>query len=79
MIRLYYSNHLENLMEPLCSHLEKGDPFAPRRVIVPNHNLEIWLNLQIAMRKGIAANLVFDRLEPALARIAGPEGAKPII
>ena len=69
MLQVFYSNHLENLVDALVEVIgnEKSrthqSAFEPVRVVVPNWNLETFLKLQIAQRTGLAAALEFERLE----------------
>lgn len=68
MIRLWYSNHLEELVEALVDNVralqEAGatDPFTPTTVIVPNRNIATYLKFSIAQRTGILANWRFEYL-----------------
>jgi len=64
MIHLTYSNRTEALLEALVRQLHGGrrDPLAPVRIVVPNRNVERYVELGIARRLGIAANLSFCRL-----------------
>ena len=73
MFNLYYSNHLEALVEPLAERIRQNDPFTSVTVAVPNRNLQMWLNIQIAQRLGIAANIRFRRLDPLLVSVMAPE------
>ncbi len=64
MIHLTYSNRTEALLEALVRHLHgaSSDPLAATRIVVPNRNVERYVELGIARRLGIAANLSFCRL-----------------
>lgn len=65
MIRLVYSNQTEALLEALVTRLErrrKDDPLAPTFVVVPNRNVERYVELGIARHLGIVANTRFVRL-----------------
>ncbi len=59
MIRLYYSNHLEELVSELVKTSAASKQFwdEPTHVIVPNKNISTYLKLQIARRTGIAADI----------------------
>lgn len=46
------------------------DPFETRTVVVPNRNLETYLKLEIARRRGISANIEFVFLNNFLRRLA---------
>ena len=58
-MRLIQSNRLEDLLEELCRLLDTPgpDPLAPEIVAVQNPGMGRWLNQQIALKKGISANL----------------------
>jgi len=62
MLSVYHSNRLEALFILLCSVRESrppADPLAPETVLVANPGIGRWLNLQIADRAGIAANIEY--------------------
>lgn len=69
MIKLFYSNHIEqlyqNLKQQLFSHPK---PFERRLIIVPTPAIKSWLLLQFAKdpEMGIAAGLEFHYLEDGL-------------
>ncbi len=81
-LTLYQSNRLENLAERLARDTLRsplGSPFAPEQIIVPTQVLAQWLQLELARRHGIAANLeltfprafffgLMERLLPAETR-----------
>ena len=67
MIHLTYSNRTEALLEALVRRLDArrrrgDDPLAPVRLVVPNRNVERYVELGVARSLGIAANLRFERL-----------------
>lgn len=68
MIRLWYSNYLEELVGALLGNVralrEAGasDPFDTTTVIVPNRNIATYLKFEIARRTGILANFQFEYL-----------------
>lgn len=69
MTRLHYSNRtealLERLAEDLAAHREAVGPWEPVVIVVPNRNVQLWLQQGLADALGIAANLRFcflDRL-----------------
>ncbi len=71
MLRLHYSNRLEELVPPLADEIEKSqrrDPLARATIIVPNRVIEEFLKLRVAERLGVAANLGFPFLRSYLAR-----------
>lgn len=74
MISLFYSNHLEALVNPLSQSLKEGDPFLTNAITVPNRNLQMWLNFQLAERLGIACNIRYQRLDEALLGIMARDG-----
>ncbi len=60
------SNRVEILQARLAGHLAAtplADPFAREVIVVPTYAMGRWLNLRIAQRQGIAANI--DYLQPA--------------
>lgn len=76
MIRLWYSNYLEHLVEALIESVCPADmdPFETRTVVVPNRNLETYLKLEIARHRGISANIEFLFLNNFLRRLAPRDG-----
>ncbi len=59
---LYQSNHLELLFSQLATILAEplnNDPFATEIIVVQNQGMAKWVNQQIALSHGIAANLDF--------------------
>lgn len=78
MIHLTYSNRTEALLDALVGRLGRrrargDDPLAPVRIVVPNRNVERYVELGIARRLGIAANLRFERLGALLRRWLGED------
>jgi len=72
MIRLHYSNRLENLVAPLADAVaaaQRGDPLAKIPIIVPNRSIEEFIKFRLAERLGVAANLRFPFLRAYLAEI----------
>ena len=62
MLHVYHSNRLEALFILLCSLRESqplSDPLTPEKILVANPGIGRWLNLQIADRSGIAANIEY--------------------
>lgn len=83
-IHLTYSNATEALVEALTERLREGrerggSPLTPVHVVVPNRNLERYLELSIAQALGIAANLRFHRLERFVARWIAQEGVGAVL
>jgi exodeoxyribonuclease V gamma subunit len=59
-LSLYKSNRLENLAQRLAEETLRppsSSPFAAEQIIVPTQGLAQWLQLELARRHGIAANL----------------------
>ncbi len=62
MLHVYHSNRLEALFILLCNLRAAqplSDPIAPETVLVANPGIGRWLNLQIADRDSIAANIEY--------------------
>lgn len=67
MIHLTYSNRTEALLDALVRRLDArreagADPLEPTWIVVPNRNVERYVELGVAARLGVAANLRFERL-----------------
>ncbi len=78
MIRLHYSNRLEELIAPLADAVgarQRRDPLARVTVVVPNRIIEEFLKLRLAQAAGVAANLEFPFLRRYLAKVV--EAADP--
>ena len=72
MIRLHYSNRLENLIAPLASSVaehQRRQPLDPLSIIVPSRVVEQFVKYRLAESIGIAANLKFHFLRSYLAEI----------
>ena len=68
-VELYFSNSVEELAVELASTLKRNKPadlFESQTVIIPNANLQKWLQLKLAELNGIATNLDFPFLEVGL-------------
>ncbi len=72
-VHIYYSTSLRELAGKLADNLAADrmgtadpDPFVPAPVMVPNVNLKQWLQLQIADRRGVTANIEFPFFENGL-------------
>ncbi|WP_306591233.1 exodeoxyribonuclease V subunit gamma [Geothrix sp. 21YS21S-4] len=63
MARLHYSNRTEALLERLAegaaAHRAAEGPWEPLTIVVPNRNVQLWLQRGLADLLGIAANLRF--------------------
>lgn len=72
MLQLTYSNRTEALVEALVRRLDErrreGDVLEPTHLIVPNRNLERYLELELCQHLGVVGNLRFHRLERFVAR-----------
>jgi exodeoxyribonuclease V gamma subunit len=72
MIRLHYSNRLENLIAPLAEavadHQRRG-PLERISIVVPNRVVEQFVRHRLAESIGVAANLEFPFLRSYLARV----------
>jgi exodeoxyribonuclease V gamma subunit len=72
MIRLHYSNRLENLIEPLAvavAEHQRRDPLERISIVVPNRVVEQFVRHRLAESIGVAANLEFPFLRSYLARV----------
>lgn len=62
MLRVYHSNRLdvlEEIMEFIVERQPLSDPFAPEVVLVQSTGMAQWLQMTLAQRFGIAANIDF--------------------
>ncbi len=62
MLRVYHSNRLdvlEEIMEFIVERQPLDDPFEPERVLVQSVGMSQWLQMTLAQRFGIAANVEF--------------------
>ena len=78
MIRLCYSNRTEALLEALLERLAArraagADPLEPTRIVVPNKNVERFVELGLARGLGIAANITWMRLPDLLGLLETPQ------
>lgn len=70
-IELYYSNQLSVLFECLNINLQSAykyfpDPFQADKIIVLNSHTRKWLQLNLAAKNGVVANIEFPFLEGVL-------------
>ena len=79
LLRLTYSNRLEELVDALCADSSEhrarsaANVFTPAEIIVPNYSVAAYIKLAMAQRLGIAANLHFQFLSTFIAsRVARP-------
>jgi exodeoxyribonuclease V gamma subunit len=75
MIHVCYSHRTEELLAALAERLAAeaaagASPFEPVTLVVPNRNIEAYVKLGLAERRGIAANLDVQLLGDLLARLA---------
>ena len=72
MIRLHYSNRLENLIAPLAKAVaehQRRDPLERVSIVVPNRVVEQFVRHRLAESIGVAANLNFPFLRRHLAEL----------
>ncbi len=72
MIRLHYSNRLENLIAPLAEAVaahQRRDPLDRVSIVVPNRVVEQFVRYRLAESIGVAANLKFPFLRSYLAEL----------
>ena len=72
MIRLHYSNRLENLIAPLAAAVvehQRRQPLEPLSIVVPSQVVEQFIKYRLAEVIGVAANLRFPFLHSYLAEI----------
>ncbi|MGJ8664663.1 MAG: exodeoxyribonuclease V subunit gamma, partial [Marinicella sp.] len=72
-INLYFSHEVEQLASQLVSNIldeirRTSEPLTPSHVIVPNANMQRYLQLFMAEQQGISANLEFPFLEKGLSQ-----------
>ncbi len=70
MIRLCYSNRLENLIAPLAGAVaahQRREPLEQVKIVVPNRIVEQFVRYRLAESIGVAANLKFPFLRNYLA------------
>ncbi|NQZ57101.1 MAG: exodeoxyribonuclease V subunit gamma, partial [Lentisphaeraceae bacterium] len=69
-IELYFSNSVEKLSQILAANLaveqQHSDIFNPLSVIVPNGNMQKYLQITLAEQNGICSNVDFPFLEQGL-------------
>lgn len=74
LIHLLYSHRTEELLAALAHQLAAqraalGSPLVPLNVVVPNAHMERLVEINVAVRTGVAANLHFLRLERFLRSV----------
>jgi hypothetical protein len=58
MLRLFYSNHIEDLIPPLSDSVREQqarDPLDPVTIVVPGRVMEQYVKFELAERLGVAA------------------------
>jgi exodeoxyribonuclease V gamma subunit len=73
MVRLHYSNRLENLVAPLAAAIggeQRARPLDRIAIVVSNRAVEQFVRYRLAEANGIAANLDFPFLRRHLADLA---------
>ena len=76
MIRLFYSNFTEALLDAFAEAIEeeREHPLRELDVVVPNRQLETYVRFGLSQRLGIAAGIRFRRLDELLTRaLVGPD------
>lgn len=83
MLQLTYSNRTEALVEALVARLDErrrvGNILEPTHLIVPNRNLERYLELELCQHLGVVGNLRFHRLERFVGRWLYRAGAGKLL
>src|ERR1700722_7090600 len=72
MIRLHYSNRLENLIEPLAEAVaaqQRRDPLQRVSIVVPNRVVEQFVRYRLAESIALPANFKFPFLGMYLAEL----------
>lgn len=70
-VTLHFSNHLEELARRLADLMSahsqhSGVSFSPNEVLVPNMNLTLWLQMELARINGVEFNVTYSFLESGL-------------
>jgi exodeoxyribonuclease V gamma subunit len=70
VLRVYYSNRTEELLDALVERVRRvrGSLYDPVHIVVPNRNLQTYLELSLARLEGICANVRFHLLHELVAR-----------
>lgn len=72
MLQLTASNRLEALADALAERIERAplaDPLAVERIVVPHSGVGRWLQLRLAERWGVAAQLRFELPAQVIGRM----------
>ncbi|MBN2145353.1 MAG: exodeoxyribonuclease V subunit gamma, partial [Candidatus Aureabacteria bacterium] len=62
---LYYSNHLEAFIDPVCELAFSQDIFHPLLMVTQNKSIDQWLKMQMAHKHGIYSQIDFMNQEIA--------------
>jgi exonuclease V gamma subunit len=66
--QLFFSNSPAILLERLSDNLDFSDPFRSPRIATPTPAMKRWVQLRLAEKRGILANVEFLQLERMLWR-----------
>ena len=64
--KLYFSNSPAVLLDKLSQNLEWADPFRPPHIATPTPAMKRWVQMGLADKRGIIANVDFMQLERTL-------------
>ena len=64
--KLYFSNSPSILLDKLSRNLEWADPFQPPHIAYPTPAMKRWVQMRLAEKRGILANVDFLPLERTL-------------
>ena len=78
MLYLYYANLLKESFGEILHFPKVPEGFRPLRLVVPNRNIQSWLQLHIAGQDGIAANLSFSFLDDLIFKLLAPPDSEPL-
>ncbi|MGY4828646.1 exodeoxyribonuclease V subunit gamma [Sphaerotilaceae bacterium SBD11-9] len=64
MLHLHFSNRIEALTDDLADRVAgpRADPFVPDTVLIPHSGAKRHLQIELAQREGVCANLSFEYL-----------------
>jgi exodeoxyribonuclease V gamma subunit len=63
---LYFSNSPSVLLDKLSQNLEWSDPFRSPHIATPTPAMKRWVQMRLAEKRGIVANVDFNQLERTL-------------
>ncbi len=64
--KLYFSNSPSILLEKLSQNLNWSDPFQSPHIATPTPAMKRWIQMRLAEKRGVLANVDFQRLEMML-------------